>query len=344
MSCSNCGCSHTGPCGSTVENTPENETLSSQIENFTTQFFGVVTKTGSGGTVQWILPCDLDVGLPNNPRADGEGLACYFLRLFDQGIVGLTGPQGDTGAAGANGYNAFSVTTLSFTQPTLAAPIVQVRTAFNPALLPNMHIFIQSSGWYLINSADITGVLNLTLTKEVSGASGSIVAGKLVIPAGYPGASVTGPQGPQGTKGDQGEPGESLTENNAEYGTTIGTEFNTPFTYGAVDFTTSAPTVLIPVAGKYLLTAIVAVKGDTTIIATDKIYAKLFNESAAANVPNSEQLISNIAVAQRSQIVISVFYQADSANQTISIHVRADTSNAALIVPTETKLNFIRIE
>mgnify|MGYP001559221569 CR=1 FL=1 len=165
--CVNCGCSHTGPCTASATNTPENETLPSQIENFTLQFFGEVTKTGSGGVVQWILPCDLDVGLNNNPRAQGEGLACYFLRLFDEGIVGLTGPQGSTGAAGTNGYNAFSVTTLSFTQPTLASPLVQVQTAYNPALLPNSYIFIQTSGWYLINAAALTGILNLTLRDKI---------------------------------------------------------------------------------------------------------------------------------------------------------------------------------
>jgi hypothetical protein len=342
--CANCHCSHTGPCATTTENTPENETLPSQIENFTTQFFGEVTKTGSAGVVQWILPCDLDVGLPNNPRADGEGLACYFLRLFDEGIVGLTGPQGDTGANGANGYNAFSVTTLSFTQPTLAAPIVQVRTAYNPALLPNLYVFIQTSGWYLVNAADITGVLTLTLVREISGASGSITAGKLVVPSGFPGASVTGATGPQGPQGAQGIPGESLTEANGEFGTTIGIAWATPFTYAPVDFVTSSPEVLLPVAGRYLLTATVSVRGDAGIGALDSIYIKMFNSSSSADVPNSEQQISHVEEGQKDQIVISVLYNADLANQTISLHGRADTDGVASVLAPGTKFNFIRIE
>src|SRR5258706_4602955 len=106
MSCSdtNNGCCGS-PCAITAANTAACETLPSQIENFTLQFFGTVFKTEVDGIVTWSLPCSLDVGLPNNPRGVDEGLACYFLRLFNDGIVGLTGPQGAAGTAGTNGTN-----------------------------------------------------------------------------------------------------------------------------------------------------------------------------------------------------------------------------------------------
>lgn len=32
--------------------------------------------------VVWVLPCDLDTGFAGYPRVAGEGLACYFLRVF----------------------------------------------------------------------------------------------------------------------------------------------------------------------------------------------------------------------------------------------------------------------
>lgn len=34
--------------------------------------------------VVWVLPCDLDSGMPGYPRVAGEGLACYFIRVFSE--------------------------------------------------------------------------------------------------------------------------------------------------------------------------------------------------------------------------------------------------------------------
>src|SRR6185436_11523721 len=140
MSCGSCGDNPNlrhnceDPCHRSTTNTAACESLPSQISNFTTQFFGVVTKTEVDGAVVWSLPCSLDVGLPANPRGSGEGLACYFLRLFADGIIGLTGPKGDSGTPGTDGRNAYTVTLHSFTQPTSGNPNIQVSTAFNPAV------------------------------------------------------------------------------------------------------------------------------------------------------------------------------------------------------------------
>ena len=192
----NCG---NNPCRVTQTNTAACESLPSQISNFADQFFGEVVKTEVDGVVTWSLPCSLDVGLPNNPRAAGEGLACYFLRLFEDGIVGLTGPAGDPGDDGAAGRNAFTVTLASFTQPTVESPNVQVLTQYNPAIFPGLIVAIQSSGWYLVNEADTSGMLFLTLSDPTPGAPAVITAGKLVVPAG--GGAVPGPQGPPGPDG-----------------------------------------------------------------------------------------------------------------------------------------------
>src|ERR1017187_5408533 len=73
------GCNN--PCGHGPHNSARCESLPSQIENFTDQFFGTVVKTEINGVVTLSLRCQLDVGLPGNPRGVDEGLACYFLRL-----------------------------------------------------------------------------------------------------------------------------------------------------------------------------------------------------------------------------------------------------------------------
>lgn len=336
MSCS--------PCSTPPANTPENETLSSQIENFTKSFFGVVTKTGVDGVVTWVLPCNLDVGLPNNARGADEGLACYFLRLFDEGIVGLTGPAGETGASGLNGYNAFTVTTLGFTQPTILSPSVVVRTAYNPAILAGLNVFIASSGWYSVDTVDTSGNLYLTLTKEVTGASGTISAGKLVVPAGYPGASITGATGPTGPIGPTGPAGTSFTESNGQFQVNSGDNYALQVTPTAISFTSSSPLVTLPAAGKYLLSYTVGVEGETGLALNDVVTLKLYNTSNASDVPGSEQKISNVAEDELTQITATVVYQADGAGQTVALYGDCTSANFATVVATRTVITYVRIQ
>lgn len=85
MSCSNCNCS---PCQCTGDCDPASEPLSSALDNFISAFFGAVTKSCVNNQVVWTLPCDLASGMAFYPRQANEGLACYFLRIFDLfGIV-----------------------------------------------------------------------------------------------------------------------------------------------------------------------------------------------------------------------------------------------------------------
>lgn len=331
------------PCQITQTNTAQNELLPSQIENFTKAFFGEITKTESNGIVQWVLPCNLDIGLENNERAAGEGLACYFLRLFSEGIVGLTGPQGDAGDAGSNGFNAYTVTLLGFTQPTLGTPTVQVKTAYNPAILENLNIFIQGSGWYQVNSADTGGFLQLTLLKPLESVSGTVSAGKLVIPAGYPGASVIGPQGPQGSQGAQGTPGESFTEANSQYDTAVGVDYGLQAVSTPISFTTSSPQLLLPAVGTYLITAIVALEGETGIALNDDVSLKLFNTSIAGEITGSVQVVSNIVDAQKFQVTITVLYSTDAANQTVALYGNCTTSDVVTVIADRTVLNYVRV-
>lgn len=75
-----CGCGN-NPCTDTACD-PANEPLASALNNFITAFFGSLTKTCVNNQIVWVLPCDLDEGMPGYPRVAGEGLACYFIRVF----------------------------------------------------------------------------------------------------------------------------------------------------------------------------------------------------------------------------------------------------------------------
>lgn len=342
MSCENfnvpSGCAN-NPCAVTQHNSAKCENLPSQISNFTAQFFGVVVKTETDGVVSWSLPCGLDVGLPNNPRAADEGLACYFLRLFSDGIVGLTGPAGANGASGSNGNNAYTVTTQGFVQPTQAAPHIQVLTVFNPAILDNTYVFIATSGWYFVDDYDPSGMAFLTLAQAVPGASGTIAAGKLVVTAGF-----VGPVGPQGIQGAQGPPGLNTFATNAFYYAPIGTDYNVQVTYQAVDFLASAPRVLLPAAGTYMLTAVIDVVGLTGVALADSVSFKLVSTVApASDVAGSEHVLSNLVLNQRSQAVINAILTTTTASNEVGIYARASTANVFAAVALSTSLSLIRL-
>lgn len=95
------------PCHHEHLNTAANEHLDSQVENFALNFFGDLVRTEINGVVSWSLPCRLDIGLPSNPRGSTEPLGCYFLRLLENGIVGMEGPNGAPGFNGSNGRVAY---------------------------------------------------------------------------------------------------------------------------------------------------------------------------------------------------------------------------------------------
>jgi hypothetical protein len=327
-----------------VDNTPACESLPSQIQNFTTQFFGIVTKTEINGQVVWSLPCSLDVGLPANPRSQGEGLACYFLRLFADGIIGLTGPPGQPGNPGKDGNNAYSVTLHGFTQPTTGNPNIQVSSAFNPAILTNSYVVIQTSGYYLVTNADNSGTLFLQLVQAVPGATGIITAGKLVLVSGPPGPSITGPPGPPGNPGIPGPPGELVTLSNGYYFSTTGSNFDLPAVYAAVNFTTSSPQVLLPAAGKYLMTAAVTVAGLGGVTTADAAIVKLRNTSSGIDVPGSEQNITYLSPTQFSQIIINALVTTTGANQTVALFGKASGAGIITAVALNTTVTFVRIE
>lgn len=331
MSCNNCN-----PCGHSVTNTAACESLPSQIQNFSDQFFGTIVKTEVDGEVVWNLPCNLGVGLPNNQRGSGEGLACYFLRLFMDGIIGLTGPPGLTGEPGEDGNNAYTVTLQAFVQPTLGNPNIQVLTAFNPAIIEGLYVFIQTSGWYQVSTATDTGVLFLTLHTPLPGAPAVINAGKLVIPSGVPGASITGNPGPPGPPGPPGSNATSFSVNEGVYFAPIGTDYQLGIAYAAVDFVNSSPQVLLTNAGRYRVSVVADLVGLAGVLTSDKAFLKLRNTSSSADVDGSEHQLSNFVDTARSQITIIARVETTGANQTIALFGKADTAARIAVVALNT--------
>lgn len=340
-SCSRPACDN--PCGAGPSNTPQCETLPSQIENFTLQFFGEVVKTEQNGKVVWSLPCGLDIGLPNNPRGVGEGLACYFLRLFENGITGLKGDKGDQGNAGVNGNNAYSVTLRSFHQPSLAAPSIQVQTQFNPGVgLDGSYVFIDTSGWYQVSASDGQGNLSLVLIKLSSTAPGATVAaGKLVIVTGPPGASIKGDKGDAGIQGPVGPPGPEPTATN---GVSLGgnTNANPDVTYAVLNYTSGNLQFLAPKAGTYLVNVTLDVVANAGATTSDGAFMKLVDDTVAADV-SPEQVITGMNVGDHWQLCLTAIVNTDSDNHTISVYGKQSVQGHMNFQAARTILTWVRL-
>jgi len=189
---SNCNCNNDCP-----ENTAADETLQSALDNFITAFFGTLTKTDDGnGTVTWVLPCDLDVGLAGNPRLEDEGIACYLLRLIDEGIQGISGDD------------AFATTTADFVQPAVGEE-VEISVTTTAPFFVGQFIQIEGGGFYTVNDIDSgAGTLmveNLYLPPHNVSSTTNVPNPAHVCSSGA--AETAGPQGPQGDTGPAGPQG-----------------------------------------------------------------------------------------------------------------------------------------
>lgn len=305
MSCNSCHNSYCSgnPCCACPTNSADCETLPSALQNFIDSFFGSVVKTEVNGVVTWVLPCNLDVGLPANPRLDGEGLACYFLRLFNEGITGLIGPAGDNGAAGPAGRNAWTVITSAFAHPTLAAPNVSFTFIPSPVVSEGQTVFIPGSGWYIIDSIFNGEVAFAHLVEEIPFPVAIVGPGTLLLPVGQRGRSITGPQGPQGPQGNPGTPGATgatgipgpagatgpagtpVTNSNAtDTGGT--TDYTMTATYARVDFGLDDMEITLPAVGRYLVFCTLAGVNDST--AQRRWTVKFFDFTNTLDVPLSE--------------------------------------------------------
>lgn len=305
MSCNSCHNSNCNgnPCCQCPTNSADCETLPSALQNFIDSFFGSLIKTEVDGVVTWTLPCDLDVGIPGNPRGDGEGLACYFLRLFNEGLHGLIGPQGISGSQGANGRSAWTVLTSAFATPTLAAPSVQFTIIPSPVISTGQTIFIPGAGWFVVTDVFQGDVVFADLVELIPMPVAIVQPGTLALPVGQRGRSTTGPTGATGAKGDTGATGATgatgtpgptgatgaagtpVTNSN---GTDTGgtTDYTLTATYARVDFGLDDMEVTLPAVGRYLVFCTLAGVNDST--AQRRWTVKFFDFTNTLDVPLSE--------------------------------------------------------
>ena len=351
------------PCGQCPTNAADCETLPSALQNFIDAFFGSVTKTLVGDQVVWTLPCSLDVGLVNNPRGAQEGLACYFLRLFQEGLVGLTGPKGDTGTQGVDGRNAYTITTQSISPvPTSGAPNTQFNVIPNPILGVGLEIFIEGCGWLVITNIFQDQTVFATLIQATSPQLASIPAGEVVLPTGPRGLSITGPTGPtgpqglqglQGVKGDAGAAGATgptgpsgavATNQNSVLSVSGGTDYTMTASYAKLDFGAVDLEITLPSAGEYLV--MVSLQGLNNSGAHRQWTFKLFNFTTTLDVPESETQHAMLDVAGSTVENRSFWCRVvtTTASNVIHIYVKSSSATATqTIFQFNSRIGYVRL-
>lgn len=241
------------------------ENVQSEINNFVSAFFGSVTKTDdlvTAGKVNWSLPCGLDTGIVGNPRGAGEGVSCYFLRLFQQQVLVNKGLRGTAGISGINGQPGWTTIAAGFTTPALNQ-IITIQTVYTPAIRPGMYVFIGTSGWYLVLTTDGQGGITLFAFKLLPGA-GAVAPGAPILPVGAPGFGIPGITGPSGIQGpvgftgilgSQGIPGDTSKINSHVYGAggTDLTIHDKSGNFTPVDFGFGPFNLILPQPGTYLI-------------------------------------------------------------------------------------------
>jgi hypothetical protein len=317
----NTGCT---PCNVCPTNSADAETLPSALDNFVQQFFGTIVKTEVNGVVTWTLPCSLDVGLPGNPRGTDEGLACYFLRLFDDGIVGLVGPTGDTGTPGAAGNNAYTVVTTAFVPPTLGVPATQFNIIPSLTVSEGLTIFVPGVGWLVVDQVFQSTTVFATLLEAVPVQVALVSPGALVLPTGPRGLTVTGPTGATGATGPIGPTGATgatgavgptgavgaagaVATNSNSIVVGDPTDYDLTASYAKVDFGANDPEVTLPEAGTYLV--LVQIGGIMSAASAREWDFKLFNATTAADITESEtftRATTSASIPQQFQIMTLV--------------------------------------
>jgi hypothetical protein len=307
-----------------------------------------------------VLPGDLNAGLPGNPRLDGEGLATYFLRLFNDGIIGLVGPQGDTGATGAAGHNAYAVATSGFNTPTPAAPDSQFTIIPTPVLSIGQTVFIPGAGWVVILDIFQNSEVFTRLIEPIANQSAFIPPGTLILPTGPRGVGEKGEKGDKGNKGDTGAtgatgaagtpgatgpvgPAGTAATNTNGLNTGGNTDYTMTNSYAKVDFGTNDLDATLPAAGTYLVIVTLSCLNDSG--GTHEWDFKLFNSTLAADVPNTEmQMAMEVhTIFTTVQLIAQVVTSAD--NQVIQVFAQSSSGAATQTIGyTLSRLLYIRLQ
>lgn len=337
-SCSN-------PCGTGDLNTAQCESLPSALENFIIHFFGQVEKTEVDGRVVWTLPCDLSTGLPGNPRLPDEGLACYFKRLFEDGITGVQGPKGDPGASGTPGNNAYTVTLMSFLQPADGAT-VNVKVSANPVVKLGLIVFIDGSGWLRVDAAGLDSTYTMTMIQPLTGVAvgATIAAGKVVVPTGNQGPQgETGNQGIQGPTGAQGSPGVNYSATQG-YVRGTGSNYAVQLAFAQVTFGGEEAEVTLPETGTYIIhyCAGVYLDGTAAVYPGEQIQVKLKDITAGSFIFGSDRMVQCFGPGSRGHINVNIVVSVVGAH-TLRLWAAASQSNKVYVLPAETTMFYSRL-
>jgi hypothetical protein len=348
------------------------ESLPSKVANFTSQMFGVVTKTDVDGKVLWTLGCGLNGGLPINPRGFGEGVACYFFRLLYDSIAEFKGAKGTKGIDGTNGQNAVSATTADFFQPTVGSTIT-VSVVATRALLPGLIVFVENSGWYDVVENDGDTVV-LTLREALSFAPVVVVAGAVIVPVSPGGRPITGDKGlpgdkgPDGVAGDEGVKGRDANPNingyffggtKSDFVTTIVNNTPVPVVFdgGFVDVTITIPGTY------YIVGTTKTVVGTSAVIFLALItWAVVDNATSVTLSTYNTEAEANAAVKAGQHVDVKIQEVLDTTFQatpyeprllqtffftvsprTIRLYVNQDSAPLVKVKASATNLNWVQI-
>ena len=356
--------SQCNPCRSCPPNSADCETLPSALQNFVDAFFGSVVKTEINGQVQWVLPCNLDIGLPGNPRADGEGLACYFLRLFRDGINGLEGPTGAPGAAGEAGPTPWTILLTAFVQPS-SGGTVNFNIVASPTVTVGQTVFIPGSGYYIVTSR-VSNSVFAQLIEAVPAPNAVTVPGTVVIPCGPRGLTITGPpgtpgsQGPTGAQGIQGPTGPTgatgptgptgsvTTNTNGQVTISGATDFTVTNADQKITFGIDSPEVNLPVAGTYLVYARFRCFNDVGSGNNLDWDFYMNNQTTATPVPGGghpNTIAWNTGGTNHSfYVYIASLVTTSSDNEIIDVHVESDSgANPQTILQDGSTIFYVRL-
>lgn len=160
MSCS-CNCN---PCHCSTSCDPNDEALSSVLTNLTTSLIGTPTKSCVNNQVVWVLPCDLDAGIPAFPKNVGESLACYFMRFMSA-----------SGTASSTGLKGYETTVLTNTNQDLIAHTDVQDQDFTGTLTGPVSISLSTTGasegdhFYIsLTGLVITAINSLTIKSDAT--------------------------------------------------------------------------------------------------------------------------------------------------------------------------------
>lgn len=157
-----CHC-HSSPC-SCNSCDPENEPLASELNNLVLSLIGVPTKSCVNNQIVWVLPCDLDAGIPEFPKNSGESIACYFLRFMS--VFGI---------GNSSGLKGYETTVLAASNEDLVAQADVENQDFSGTLTAPVFISLSSSNasagdsFYIsLTGLVVTAINSLTIKSDAT--------------------------------------------------------------------------------------------------------------------------------------------------------------------------------